>query len=291
MIVRFFYICKTNQFNMKKLFLLAAFFLLSKTLPAQIVFEHAYDSVVFDYNGNNFGFFAPFRISENEVKYVHVDSLTITIYNLDHTIFNVINIPLMQPLNDNDEVEFISRSLFDSDSTNIEYMVYGKDLSGVTGCHIYRDDGTQIFTAPGFWYQPQLLILGATRTFTNLINTTQGTKLLLVNYLGKVKVWGLPGTYYPFTGNEDLTEENMDIGMPLPNPSATSVEIPMTVPPDAVNPRLVMVSEKGEEILNQPLIPGQRSIYIDVKKYAGSMYFVTLLSENGRSRTRKVLIR
>ncbi len=276
---------------MKKYCLTLVVCFLTSVTHAQIILEHTYDSVTYDFSGSLDGVFYPCRISESEIKYVHIDDYTITLYNLDHSVFKTMTVPL-QILGDNEDVLFISTTLFDTDSTTVEYLVEGKDLSGTWGTHIFNENNTQVFTAPGYYLWQQIIVLGKSKLFPNVINTDQGSKLLLLNVNGGVRIWSLPGTYYSYsgTGDDDNLLE-MDLGLPAPNPSATRIIIPINIPSEAINPQLIMISDSGTEVGRYILNPGQDSFTLDTAQFAPGMYLLTIIAENGRSKTRKVMIR
>jgi hypothetical protein len=256
---------------------------------AQIVVEHVYDTVTYTGIGGG-GVFLPYRISETEIKYIHVENSIVNIYNLDHTLSKTISIPMLN-VNDNEDVVYFSTHLFDTDSTTLEYMVQGIHSSGNWGTAIYREDNTELFFQPHYMLRPNILVLGSSLQFPNVINTPQGAKLLLIKGNGSVKVWALPGTYYELTPTGELPAEKvMEIGMPAPNPTSTKTIIPVYVPYDAINPQLVVATETGNEIKRYPLNPGQDQLIIDTGSLPAGMYLFTVKAENGSSRTRKVMV-
>src|SRR3954467_12825003 len=99
------------------------FFSMVSNLYSQIILDHIVDSTNLIY------WFRPVQISENETKYYIADtaSNTFNLYNMDFTPF-MLNIPVPEPFINMTgstpalfQAIYISRTLFDCDSTNIEF--------------------------------------------------------------------------------------------------------------------------------------------------------------------------
>lgn len=76
---------------------------------------------------------------------------TFTLYNLDNSIYREIDVP-QTDITGNYFVYYISRSLFDCDTTTIEYVVYHSEMSQMEGVdnrwvRVYREDGTELLYA------------------------------------------------------------------------------------------------------------------------------------------------
>src|ERR1051325_10919212 len=108
---------------MKKLILFTMIFLYLISSKAQI----SLDTIIKPWNGLGYDFY-PVQISSTETKYYFQDTLTNTfsLYNMDFTPF-MLNIVVPEPFLPYTrafEVFYISRSLFDCDSSNIEYVYH-----------------------------------------------------------------------------------------------------------------------------------------------------------------------
>jgi Secretion system C-terminal sorting domain len=138
-----------------------------------------------------------------------------SLYNLDGTLFKTIQIPPKPYTTQYDYfIEFVSRTLFDIDPTNIEYMV-GYHWYDSIGSHrevkIIRDDGTILFDE-----------LGATWGGGAIYSTEEGTKMILIyfdindNY-SQTKVFNLPGNLPNSIDDKKITQNNTPILYPNPN--------------------------------------------------------------------------
>src|SRR4051812_24434231 len=100
-----------NIYVMKK-FLLVLLLFVSTKGNAQVTLERSY----YNFHSN----FYVTDLGNSDYKYVHVDSTGFTLYNLDHSFF--LNVITPRPLFSGYQVAYITNSLFDCDTTNIEYV-------------------------------------------------------------------------------------------------------------------------------------------------------------------------
>ncbi|HXP49296.1 MAG TPA: hypothetical protein VN922_05040 [Bacteroidia bacterium] len=127
---------------MKKL-LTAIILLLSISFTkAQITLEHTYP------NGGNLSGWQDLRIvhfSSHGYKYAITRTPspsggTITLYNLNHTLYKTINIPKQKSLGAF-QVYYISDSLFNTNPSDIEYLVSYEDTNYIRNIKVYNDAG------------------------------------------------------------------------------------------------------------------------------------------------------
>src|SRR5207247_11291030 len=94
------------------------------------------------------------------------------------------------------QVLYVTRSLFDCDTSNIEY-VYANTVGGTKPFYIMRTDGTQLFqldSAIGYFCLGYCL--GLSDIIKLIRNTSAGAKLFLNNVQGNqdVHIYSLCGT-------------------------------------------------------------------------------------------------
>ncbi len=114
---------------------------ISLKMQGQINYQHSFSM------NQNIGaaYFAIIDIGNNNYKYMFQDNTGFRLFNLDYSLYlaNVAPpIPLFQPPNYN-EAMYITQTLFDCDSTNIEYAICSETHPG--NFYIYRTDGTLLF--------------------------------------------------------------------------------------------------------------------------------------------------
>lgn len=274
---------------MKKLFILTAsiFMLSTANIKAQIILDNILDSVD---RGTDF-YMA--QISLTETKYVFLDTVTNTfsLYNMDFTPFLTnIAVPepfammtaFMQPI-------YITRALFDCDTSNIEYAYEAPVNSYRKPFYIMRTDGTQLFkldSANG----PYCLggCMGMSDIIVPIKNTSDGTKLWLQRT-------DLPGIYiYSLCGT--LPEDVFDFTVTkqsyikiFPNPTASTLTFQIN-PPDNMNEyQLVIVDNNGKEVKREKNISNTHYT-IDVTGFSNGMYYYSLCTKNKSYQAGKFII-
>jgi len=184
------------------------------------------------------GFYAPVKLSSSGTKYIEMkldDSLGIwdinlsqqlKLLNLDGTTYKLINLP-SKPHYDAyvDAVFYVSETLFDLDSTNLEYMIqwqwYDTLIPGIeTKIQIVREDGTILLDE----LNCMTFEVFTTGKYYSVYETEEGTKLQLYYYdvttdpsYVQTKIFSLIGNY-PTDVNLDKTTELNDFSI-FPNPN------------------------------------------------------------------------
>ncbi|MCX6258440.1 MAG: hypothetical protein NTW49_11180 [Bacteroidia bacterium] len=170
----------------------------------QVTLEHSYYIYHKDFFVINLG--------NNDYKFELIDSSGFSLYNLDHTpyLLHVVPpIPLWRPPSYYG-VSYITKTLFDCDSTNIEYVLMNGFWAG--NFYIYRTDGTLLFEKDS--------VTGTIANFNGsiyqnpIVNTPGGAKLLLqfnrkhmINSADSEYVYSLCGTL-PTDTNEISVPHN-----------------------------------------------------------------------------------
>ncbi len=194
-----------------------------------------------------------FKLSDTETKFFDYDLNKInslhhlSLYNVDGTLFKSIQLPV-DPSTGIFRIEWISRTLFDNDPSNIEYLLcYQKDSSYYTQSRtkVLREDGTvlldelnaslQFFYGLGYW-MPVIL------------STESGTKLKL-EYL-----WAGGGTYY----------QSKVFNLPGSIPTGTFDNL------QGIN--------GGQSLYPNP---NNGSFFIKLNKHDGKSYMIDLYTTNG----------
>lgn len=218
------------------------------------------------------------QISKNETKYLFEDTLTqsFSLYNMDFSPF-LTNISVPHSFSQYGyQVIYVSRSLFDCDSTNIEY-VYQKAVDGYATFYIMRTDGTQLFkldSANG----PYCLgsCLGLSDIIEPIKNTSAGAKLFLQRPNGKIHIYSLCGTFT--SGESGLHKRVQTIVKVFPNPTNNTLTFELN-PPDNMNEyQLLIFDNNGQEIKREK--PKGNKHSIDVSQFSNGLYFYSLHSDN-----------
>jgi hypothetical protein len=182
---------------MKKLF----FFLLFITSIA------GYSQISLDFQ-KSIPYLYQFKLNNSETKYIDFDLYKIdstnqfSLFNLDGSLYKTIQLPPKPDSSRVELIDWVTESLFDNDSSTIEYLVfYSKDSAYGANyrAKVAREDGTILLDEPNATYN--YLYLGQWGFWsTRIFNTEDGTKLILYysyarqnGYPSQVKVFNLPG--------------------------------------------------------------------------------------------------
>jgi hypothetical protein len=251
---------------MKKI-LVGLLFISTFNSNAQVTLEHAYPF-------HNKQFYVT-DIGNNDYKYVIVDSSGFSVYNLDHTPY-LINfvppVPIFQAPSYY-TIAYLTKSLFDCDSTNLEYAIAAPQGSG--NFYIYRTDGTLIFerdtvTGPyctgcndgSIWTRP-------------IFNTPDGAKLLLFEpgYQDSIYVYSLCGVLPTAIGEISLDNSYVQI---FPNPSSGVINFQINQPNNQDEFKLTIYNSSFQKVVETNIIGKYFQLDIKQKSLAADTYLFEL---------------
>jgi hypothetical protein len=249
-----------------------------KKCSAQIILEHTIDSVGVPY-------FYYTDIGNNDFKYVFLNQSTnsFSLYNLnmDPYLTNI-NIPVT-----NDSilqgfgVVYITKSLFDCDTNNIEY-VFENPYDVFHKFRILRTDGTlllEVDSANGPWAIGGLL--GGAADFRPIVNTNDGAKLFLQkfdnNSIPQILIYSLCGNLP--SNVFDFKEIQLPVKL-FPNPSKRDLTFEFVLPNNQEDFSLKIFDSSVIEILDEKLRFSQNKININVENFCSGIYFYSIVSNN-----------
>ncbi len=275
---------------MKKILIAIAVFICNHT-SAQIVL----DTIVNPWNAVGYDFY-PVKISSNETKYYVQDTLTNTfnLYNLDFTPF-LLNIAVPEsysPFTKNMEVIYLSRTLFDCDSSNIEYA-YTAIGTGYNPFYIMRTDGTQIFKKDSALAPYLFGTLNGSLDIKPIFNTEEGAKLFLYapknsNNLHIYSLCGkLPPSIYLQANSLNISLNEIQV---IPNPSTGTVNFKISLPDNIRDYKLVIINDSGQQISTQKLDFEHIDNFVDFSTKSSGVYFYSVVSNNSVIRSGKLSI-
>lgn len=241
-------------------------------------------------------FFNPVQISSTETKYYVGDTVTNTfnLYNMDFTPF-LMNVVVPEPFIKLGAVPsifraiYITRALFDCDTSNIEYA-YESASTGWETFYIMRTDGTELFrldSANGPYCFGDCL--GGADWVKPIVNTSSGTKLFLQRFWGGVNIYSLCGTLprvFDFT-NDNMNQIFMSI---FPNPTSGSLTFEINSPSNMEEFELVIVDNNGRDMRRQKVNFRNHQYTIDVSDFDNGTYIYSLCSKNKSYQNGKFLI-
>lgn len=253
------------------LFLVIFFFV---ELKAQIVYETTY--VDADLNGGTNREFELVELDSSEFKYLLLDygNSVFNLYNLDYTLFQTVNIPVVWA-NFNYRVHYISRSLFDCDTSNIEYLI---DVQCVPQpciggyVKIYRTDGSELFSRDTA--HAQIAFGSSNLARFPIISTPNGTKLLLdrPSPFSTVEIYSLCGTLPPTLEIKDYDSAQKIHSQALPNPASNIVTINYLLPPGENEGDIRFYDISGNIVKSYHIDNNFSSIIVSINDFPSGTY-------------------
>jgi hypothetical protein len=285
--------------NMKATSLLASVLFFPLASPAQITLEQTYPNAGYNHSTYHDQFFL-WNFEASGSKYVKIDrtSFTITLYNMDHTVYKVISYADAPTTASNAYVMYISEHLFDLDD-DVEYLYSTFGGSPETlFTRVYDEDGTVLLNADScslFVYstvhQQQFPIM----------NTPDGTKLILSHWTeASARVYRLPGTLAC-----SACEDGVSLGMgggdqvPLtitgelfsyPNPAQENMIIHYELPVGVTEGEMVIVDGSGRAVLRRPVNATASSTTVNTAMLAAGTYMYHLYTAKGVVQGPKVIV-
>ena len=228
------------------------------------------------------------KLSNTVTKYSRDfnDAYTITeftLYNLNGTIYKTIYLPPKPyPSSMVYYIFDISTSLFDNDSTTIEYLItYACDSSGY-GFHqiqVVREDGTVLLNEP----KADVYNLPSNFDDASIYNTEEGAKLKLYCYFANgvnngTKVFSLPGNI-PNSVNENQNASSIN-SLIYPNPNDGSFFIKFSSNHQVIS-TIDLLSSNGK--LLDTFRSSNSTIQVNYPELNNGMYFLHIKTEKAGS--------
>ncbi len=269
---------------MKKL-LIILLFTLSVNGFAQITLENNY------VNSN----LRLVKLSSSGYKYVMNDTSVITLFNLNHTVFRTINIP---PIGYHYTIliRYISEELFNTNPSDIEYLIISSPLPGHSFTHVFDEAGNTLFIQDSTAQSAAPLGYG-NEDFISY--TPSGFKMIMQNaYTGASSVYSLPG----FLPCHDCTNGVITSMVPdnnntkqanisnYPNPNKGETTIEYTLPQGTTTAEIIFYNITGQEVKRYKVTDAFHNILISTAELDAGTYYYQLQTSNGFSAGKKMIV-
>ncbi len=240
------------------------------------------------------------NLGNNDYKYViyDYDSSKFSLYNLDNTPFllnvmipfNVVN----PATNTYYRLGYISYSLFDCDSTNIEYaiMLSTPRVNEHPNFAVYRTDGTLIFSKDSVGTMFCIGCGSGSYEVHPIMNTPLGTKLYLFNYdsvgyYARIIIYGLCGTLTESINEISQTDTYVKV---FPNPGSDNVNFEITSPSSYQEYELTIFNSAFQTVTSKKINGIKTKIDVDRNHLESGVYFYSLSGKNKVFQTGKFII-
>ncbi len=266
--------------DMKKLLFLILIIVSGSQLFSQVTLEGTYTSAAS--SGKHFLYI---QLDSADYKYVVMDPINsqFTLYNLNHSVYLNVTIPLTYDANIGKySISYITKSLIDCDSSNIEYILSftgdGIPTSYPKKTIIYRTDGTLIQTidsalylnyTDGWKYGPEYN--------KPVTNTQNGTKLFLRHLNGDAMVYSMCGHLHVNIQEGDNATLLMP---PYPNPTMDYINLPYKLPEDENQGEIEILDVSGKVINSFIVDKTFDELLFSTENLPAGIYYYCLKTEN-----------
>ncbi len=270
----------------------------SLSANAQITLEHYYPT------GNILkGYLKLVQLSAAGYKYVLNDTNTITLYNLNHTVYLTINIPPRNPPASSSfygfpQILYVSDELFNTNPADIEYFIYYEDASGNNDCRIYDQVGSILFS------KDSVVIdnydFHGYVDITNFISySPSGVKMIIPQQYGSgATVYSLPGTLPcndctggTVTALRTVNGNTPNVGISnYPNPANNQTTVQYNLPEGITTAELVFYNIQGVEVKRFKVTNAFTDILISTADLEAGTYYYQIQAANSYSAGKKMIV-
>jgi hypothetical protein len=276
---------------MKKIFTILALLTLmsassSINVNAQITLQYSVDTITFDH-------FYCTDLGNNDFKYVILDPVSngFHLYNMDMTPFMSVQIPVNDSIKNGYTVIYITKTLFDCDSSNVEYVYECANCSMFRKpFYIFRTNGDLLFKADSTVAPYDFGTYGGSHDTRPIFNTSDGAKLLLEKRLQigyRLRIYSLCGSLP--TNIYDFSVHRQYVKI-YPNPTSMELNFEITPPNNQDEFQLVIFDSNSKEQKRKSIALINNKYSLDVSNLGNGTYFFSLLSKSKVYQTGKFMI-
>lgn len=274
---------------MKRIVILSMLVFMTGTTFSQLTLDATYNGATS--SGKHFLYI---QLDSADYKYVVMDPLNsqFTLYNLNHSVYLNVTVPISYVGGSTQyTISYISRSLVDCDTSNIEYILSmvgdGIPNSYPKQTLIYSTNGTLLQTidscvfinySDGWKYGPEYN--------KPIVNTPNGTKLLLRHLNGDAKVYNLCGELY-----QSIDEVNEDFGLSpaFPNPTSDYITIPYSFPDNISKGQIMLYDISGKLIKTYKVDRTFTELIISTEQLSSGTYYYNLQTDTEVIKGNKII--
>lgn len=219
----------------------------------------------------------------------------IELYNPDLSLITAFDIPIPYVGSAQYHLFHVSRTLFDCDSTNIEYLIsYNSFTTSEAYVKVLREDGSILFDLPEHVFADESLSLNNPTIGPSVINDGDGALFVFVN--SGIAGAGFPTSIYRSCGTVPQScgscPNDFVVGFPenpiqghsvklYPNPGNGQFALEYELSLDYNSATLSMFDMIGREVLQKRVGPSMSYILVNTNNLKAGRYEVVLRTEDG----------
>jgi hypothetical protein len=234
------------------------------------------------------------------------DSLNLlTLYNSDFSVYKTINLPVIPDAHFyNRWIHYLTENLFDTDTTDLEYLLYYQDTNLLPHVRIYDESGSLLFQRDSASSYPNF---GNMRTgvhpYSSEIDYIDSTFYLRLFTPTGTEIYQLPGVIPCFdpcsNSNAGLStglKDNVNMPFfylsdPVPNPATNETEINYNLPPKVQSGLIIIYDQQGSRFKEIPVYPSVNKISISMDDFRTGVYYYSISWDGSPpTTTRKLMV-
>jgi hypothetical protein len=222
------------------------------------------------------------------------------LYNLNHSLYRHIVIPAQSQYFN---FCYLTEDLFDTDSTNFEYLLSIGNFNNTCFVKIYREDGTLLFQRDSALFA--LTAITANSDYQdNIIVTDSGTKMVLPIQNpsnSRTEIYLLPG-HLPckMTCSEHVVSEGLpteikettqkNFNNPYPNPTSSQIHIPYSIPDGETQGEIIFYDMAGAEVKRFKVDRTFSDLILSTTDLTAGSYYYQLITAHSKSEGKKLIV-
>lgn len=239
------------------------------------------------------------KLSSSGDKYVINDNTTITLYNLNHTVFKTITIPTFSTGINHCQIYYLSEELFNTNSADVEYFINytGTTNQSLGHCAVVDELGNILFARDS-------TVISGGLGYGNedfIVPTANGTKMIIWSNLytnNNGWVYSLPGTLPCHDCTNGVTSSRTTVNNNLqaneiknyPNPATNETTVAYSLPQGVTNADLVFYNITGQEVKRFKVTNAFKDILISTADLEAGTYYYQIQAPGINSSGKKMVV-
>lgn len=251
-------------------------FLLSLVF-GQINLEHTYSN----------GQICYVKLKNSGEKYYLFDKngFKLRMYNLDHSVFKTIDIPVAYDAYTPQSVYLVAEDLFTSDNQIGALAIYYNSTNSSYKGRVFSENSN----GP--------IIDIANCNYGSAVQTANGAKLITNEYVVSgssvvysSKVYSLPGSLPVSVGGNYNLPERIEIGQSYPNPVNGTITVPYELPAGENEGSLLVYNSLGQEVLNLRVDRNFSNLQLSSERLSAGTYIYNLKTAGKISESKRFTV-